>query len=41
MSGANALVRALEAYRAHAIQPRPLQEYLAQVKAAQAAAAPV
>jgi len=41
MSGANAMVRALEAYRAHAIQPRPLQEYLAQVKSSQAAAAPI
>ncbi len=39
MSGANALVRALEAYRAHAIQPRPLQEYLAQVRAQQGAPA--
>jgi len=39
MAGANAMVRALEAYRAHALQPRTLQEYLAQVREAQAAAA--
>jgi carbamoyl-phosphate synthase large subunit len=32
MAGANAMVRALEAYRAHAIQPRPLQEYLALIR---------
>jgi carbamoyl-phosphate synthase large subunit len=38
VSGANALTRALEAYRAQTIQPRPLQEYLAQVEAHAASA---
>jgi carbamoyl-phosphate synthase large subunit len=33
MSGARALVRALEAYRAESIEVRPLQEYLAQITA--------
>jgi carbamoyl-phosphate synthase large subunit len=33
LSGASALTRALEAYRSESIQPRPLQEYLAQNRA--------